>query len=398
MAADAAIPILHLLPTLSLGGAELHVARLCAGWQDTPVRPRVVAMHRGGPVAERLRREQVPFEVVGIQRAPVTRPLRAWRDARQLRTAVVAAGRRHGAALIQTHLSDADWLGLAAGRELGVPVVITCHDPHLLPQERTAGEWRARLRRLVQARLWRRAAAFIATSEGVARAITQVPGVDPARVHVIPSGFESRPLPTPAQRAAARARHAALLGAADAVVLAVGRLVENKGTHHLLDALAQVVAVRPQTRLWIAGDGPERAELAAQVERLGLVGRALLLGARDDVPELLACADLFATATRYEGLGLAAAEALDQGVPVAAFRVGGIEEVVQHEQTGLLVPHGDSGALAAAMLALLTDAARRARFAAAARPSAQRFEIAASRAATWRLYERLTPPRAARSE
>lgn len=395
MAAAAPLAVLHLLPTLSLGGAELHVARLCAGWQGTAVRPLVVAMHRGGPVEERLRADAVPFEVVGIQRAPITRPFAAWRDARRLQSAVVAAGRRHGAALLQTHLSDADWIGLAAGRELRVPVVITCHDPHLLPQERAAGEWRARLRRLLQARSWRRADAFIAISDGVARAIAQVPGVDPARVHVIPSGFVSRPLPSAERRAAARARHAALLGDAAQVVLAVGRLVENKGTHQLLDAFAHVVASHPRTRLWIAGDGPERAALAARIERLGLVRHALLLGACDDVPELQACADLFATATRYEGLGLAAAEAQDQGLPVVAFRVTGIEEVVRHDETGLLVPPGDCRAMAAALIALLDDPARRAAFSAAARPSAQRFEITHSRAATWRLYRRLTDPSAA---
>jgi len=386
--------VLHLLPTLALGGAELHVARLVRGWEAGPTRPLVVAMHRGGPVEARLRAARVPVEVIGLQRAPITRPFAALRDARRLERAVLDAARRHGVALLQAHLSDADWLGLRVGRALGVPVILTCHDPHLLPQERAAGEWRARLRRFVQARLWRRADAFIAVGAEVARAIAAVPGVDPSRIHLIRSGFESRPLPTATERAAARARHAALLGDADAVVVAAGRLVENKDFRTLLDAFAIVAARRPRTRLWIAGDGPERAALTAQVARLRLAARALLLGERDDLHELFACADLFATATRYEGLGLAAAEALDQELPVVAFRVAGVEEVVDHGRTGLLVPAGDVAALAAALQELLDDPARRASLAAAARASAQRFEIAAARAQTLALYAELLSRRA----
>ncbi|MSR46920.1 MAG: glycosyltransferase [Planctomycetes bacterium] len=393
--------VLHLLPTLSMGGAELHVARLVAGWESGPTRPLVVAMHRGGPVEARLRATNVPVEVIGIQRAPIHRPLAALRDARALEAATLAIAVRHGVALVQTHLSDADWLGLRVGRRLRVPVVITCHDPHLLPQERAATDFRSKLRRFVQARLWRRADAFIAVGAEVVRAIEQVPGVDPARIRLIRSGFESKPLPTAAERTTFRARHAALIGdahrdahgegarEAGGIVLAVGRLVENKGFHHLIDAFAQVAAQRPRARLWIAGDGPEHAALATRIERLGLASRILLLGMRDDVHELLACADLFATATRYEGLGLAAAEALDQGVPVVAFRVSGVEEVVEHERTGLLVPHAAVAALAAATLALLADPERRAAFASAARPSAQRFEIGAARAATLALYAEL---------
>ncbi len=381
--------VLHLLPTLSMGGAELHVARLVTGFEAGPTRPLVVAMHRGGPVEERLRAAHVPVEVLAIQRAPIRRPLAALRDARRLEQGTLAAARRHGVALVQTHLSDADWLGLRVGRQLRVPVVITCHDPHLLPQERGASDLRAKLRRFVQARLWRRADAFIAVGSEVVREIAKVPGVDPARIHLIRSGFESRPLPTLAQRAEWRRRHAALLGDADAVVVGVGRLVENKGFHHVLEAFARLLARRPRTRLLLAGDGPERPALETQIERLGLQGRALLLGMRNDVDSLLGLADLFVTGTRYEGLGLAAAEALDQEVPVVAFKVSGIEEVVDDGRTGLLVPHGDVAAFADALLVLLNDPARRRAFGVAGRPAAQRFEIARAREATLALYEAL---------
>src|SRR5262245_29885123 len=96
----AADGVLHLLPTLALGGAELHVARLVRGWEAGPTRPLVVAMHRGGPVEARLCAANVPVEVVAIQRAPITRPLAALRDARRLERAVLDAARRHGVALV----------------------------------------------------------------------------------------------------------------------------------------------------------------------------------------------------------------------------------------------------------------------------------------------------------
>ena len=91
---------------------------------------------------------------------------------------------------------------------------------------------------------------------------------------------------------------------------------------------------RGRRRVLIAGEGPERPALGAQIARLGLGDRVFLLGHRDDVPEVLADMDVFALSSDYEGMCLAVAEALAVGTPVVATWVGGVPQTVAHERPG----------------------------------------------------------------
>jgi len=379
--------VLHLLPTLSLGGAELFVLRLARAAAVTPgaAAMAVAAMHRGGPVEARLRQAGVPVRVLGIQRASVRRPWAAARDARRLVTGATRLARELGADLIQTHLDDADWLGAAVARRLGLPLVLTFHSTRLLPEGRDEASLRARLRRHLQRRLWRRAGALVAVGREVEAILLAAPGVRPEQVHRIPSAIAE---PCQEPREALRRRHAALLGPGPHL-MSVGRLVRNKGHDLVLQAVARLRPRWPGLRLWIAGEGPERAALEAQAAELGLGGAVQLLGAREDVPDLLALADLYLSGSRWEGLGLAAAEAQAAGLPVVAFAVGGLRDVVAHERSGLLVPDGDEAALAAAAGELLADPARRRAMAAAGREQARPFLVQEVLAATCRVYSGL---------
>jgi glycosyltransferase involved in cell wall biosynthesis len=143
------------------------------------------------------------------------------------------------------------------------------------------------------------------------------------------------------------------------VVGNVARLAEQKGQRTLLEAAPLVLARRPDVRFAIAGEGELRAELEALVAPLG--DRAVLLGARDDVPDLLASFAVFAFPSRFEGLCVAVIEAQAAGVPVVATPVGGIRETVVDGETGWLVPPGDARALADRILWVLEhpDDARR---------------------------------------
>src|SRR5262249_5591200 len=152
-------------------------------------------------------------------------------------------------------------------------------------------------------------------------------------------------------RAAARA---ALHWDGAPVVLAVGSLTPVKNHAGLVEAFARVTAALPEARLVIAGDGPLRAALQAQADALP-GGRVALLGDRDDVPRLLAAADVFVLSSRSEGLSLSLVEAHGAGRACVATDVGGNGEVLVHGETGLLVPPGEPAALADALLALLRD-------------------------------------------
>lgn len=159
------------------------------------------------------------------------------------------------------------------------------------------------------------------------------------------------------------------LGVAGPLIVAPGNLVPLKGHRLAVEALAQV----PGATLLIAGEGPERPALEALIAALGLGSRARLLGsvAPDDMPRLLAAADLMVLPSEREGLANVWVESLAAGTPVLIADVGGAREVVDRPEAGRLVAR-EAGAIAAAardMLASPPDPA-------AVRRSAERFSWA----------------------
>jgi glycosyltransferase involved in cell wall biosynthesis len=146
------------------------------------------------------------------------------------------------------------------------------------------------------------------------------------------------------------------------LVLAAGRLASQKGYPLLLDAATRWADLTPRPMVLVAGEGPLHEELAARIAAEELPVR--LLGRRDDVPSLLAAADVFVLPSVWEGQPLAAQEALRVGVPIVATAVGGVPEVVG--DAAVLTPYGDADALAAAVARVLSDPVERERLRAAA--------------------------------
>ncbi|HEY2988595.1 MAG TPA: glycosyltransferase family 4 protein [Candidatus Binatia bacterium] len=138
-------------------------------------------------------------------------------------------------------------------------------------------------------------------------------------------------------------------------LLCVGRLAPEKRFDLVLIALAVIRKRFPHVRLIIAGDGPTRAELERQTAHLGLTGVVEFVGwiAPEKVPALINTATAIIMSSRKEGLPLVALEAALMARPVVATRVGGMPEVVVHQQTGLLVESENSTGLAAAIAYLL---------------------------------------------
>ncbi|MFI6532313.1 glycosyltransferase [Nonomuraea sp. NPDC050547] len=169
-------------------------------------------------------------------------------------------------------------------------------------------------------------------------------GARDVRPAVVPA-----PVPRPPSRAAARVREE--LGAGERpVVLTVARLAQQKGLEFLLDVAAGPWGGREPV-FAIAGEGPLKRELQERIEREKLPVR--LLGDRDDVPDLLAAADLVFWPSRWEGQPLSLSEALMAGRPVVATEVGGIPDLLGG--AGTLVPYGEVGAARAAVRAVLEE-------------------------------------------
>jgi glycosyltransferase involved in cell wall biosynthesis len=170
---------------------------------------------------------------------------------------------------------------------------------------------------------------------------------------------------------AARARIRTELGVPQdrVVILAVSRLVWHKGYPELAVAMHSV----PEAELWVVGerlDSDRGPAMIALLRAAGLGYRLRLLGYRDDIPALLAAADIFTLPSRFEGLPMSVIEAMLTGLPVVATDVRGPDEQVEHGVTGLKVPAGDAAALGTAFGRLVRDPAQRARMGQAGRQRA----------------------------
>jgi glycosyltransferase involved in cell wall biosynthesis len=162
----------------------------------------------------------------------------------------------------------------------------------------------------------------------------------------------------------------------DVDVAYIGRLTDSKGVHVLLEAISDLEEVT----LTIAGDGPERIALEAQVVKLGLESRVRFVGwiQSDERDDLLARSRVFAMPALWdEPFGIVGVEALAAGVPVVATDVGGIPSWLDDQETGLLVPRGDRVAFADALRRLLSDGELRSRMGTLARTAANRFSLVA---------------------
>ena len=159
------------------------------------------------------------------------------------------------------------------------------------------------------------------------------------------------------------------------LIVALGRLVYKKGFGTLIAAMPRIVERFPQARLLVGGEGPLRQQLSNQVEALGISGQVSFAGGVpwDRVPELLASADVFVLPSQrdeygnLDGLPTVLLEAMSSGVAVVASDIGGVRLVLEHGQSGLIVPPGEPVALAQAVLALVGDPDRRAAIGKAAR-------------------------------
>lgn len=156
----------------------------------------------------------------------------------------------------------------------------------------------------------------------------------------------------------------------------VGRLSEEKGHIHLIEAMPLIRERHPRATLSVAGDGPERPALERRAAELGLNGCVRFLGRIEDPAPLLAQTDVYVQPSLYEGLGLAIAEAMAARCPVVATRVGGVPALVRDGTTGLLARPADPRSLAGAVDRLLSDAALAESLADAARRLvAERFSV-----------------------
>ncbi len=319
--------VLHTIGEMGTGGAESLVVELveggpAVGWHSE------VASSGGRREADLLRVDGTRVHAVPLSRR---RPDGLVRAVAATRRAILAA-RPDVVLAHNVGVTAASWLALRLLRH-PAPLLTVFHGV-AAPDYRTS------------ARLLSRAPAAVVTVSGTTRDRLVAAGLGPRRPIVIPNAVTAPRLP---DRDAAR-RELGLPPDAP-VALCAARLVDQKRHDVLLRAWT---SVRPTAVLLLAGDGPNRAAVETLRDVLGLADRVQVLGTRDDMPRLLAAADVCTLSSDWEGLPVALLEAMAAGRPVVATAVDGVVEALGHGG-GVLVPPGDPAALGLALDALLGD-------------------------------------------
>jgi teichuronic acid biosynthesis glycosyltransferase TuaC len=285
--------------------------------------------------------------------------------------------------LIDAHYYYPDGVAAAwLARHFRRPLVITARgtDLNLIPEH-------ALPRRMIH---WaaRRADASVGVCAALMGVLRSWPGIDPQRLHVMRNGVDLQrfaPLPPAGMRAALATR--GIIGAP--LLLSVGHLIERKGHHIAIEALAQLRRVHPKATLVILGEGGERARLQALAAQLGLAEAVHLPGAvpNAELARWYSAADALLLASSREGWANVLLEAMACGTPVVATDIWGTPEVVAGPAAGRLVAQRSGSAFAAATAALLAAPPDRA----ATRAYAEGFSWEATSRAQLELFRSLVP-------
>jgi len=348
------IHVLYVQPyASSVGGVDSVLLQLIEGLDRTRYRPSVLLT---APTAYSQRYERLGCKVLYGPVAVFGKPTDAgyyFRNAARLVRSVAAVRRivrEHGVDLIHTHKMEAFGPNVA-GRLLGVPAVQTVHE---LPRRPLAAYkaigW-------LDHALNDRVIVLCEESKRMFRWF----GRESGKLVKIYNGIEPSVVQAPADRPLRRE-----LGLApeDKLVLTVARLSPMKGLTYLLEAADRLRSIRPDLKFAIAGDvafeheRPYKAKLERDIRERGLEPSVRLLGLRRDVPQLLAQSDALALPSVYDIFPTVVLEAMNAGLPIVATAVGGVPEMVR-EGAGLLVPAGDGGALADALVRLFDSDYRR---------------------------------------
>lgn len=326
------IPIALFVDRYAPGGTQRQMIELLARLDRRRFRVYPVCFHTEGAWFERVTTLAEPvsvFPIHGFRRPHTARQFLAfarWCRQRRIR-------------ILQTCELYSNIFGLPAGACAAVPVRLGSRRGLLGP---------AGLRR-VQRVAYSAAHRVVANSRAAADRL-RTEGVPDHKIRVIPNGLDLSAFPLRQHPRRPRC------------VCVVAGLRAEKRIDVLIAAAPRILERHPDAEFLIAGDGRHRQPLVEQARALGVLDRVRFLGHRDDVAAVHAMSDVFVLPSRSEAFPNAVMEAMASGLPVVASDVGGIPELVRDGRTGRLVPPGDSGALAAAILDLFDNPQRLAAF------------------------------------
>jgi glycosyltransferase involved in cell wall biosynthesis len=354
--------VLRAITRLNIGGPAIHAILLTRGLQNERF-SSVLVTGLEGPHEGSMRSLATKHGVDPRVLRELGREVSPLNDLRATLAMyrMIRASRPH---IVHTHMAKAGTAGRLAAWLARVPIVVHTFHGHtfhsywgpvksavFLQIERTLGAMTDRV---------------IAVGDAQKADIAHY-GVAPlSKIQTIPLGLETEPMLEAEQH---RGLLRAELGIADdrPLIGIVARLVPIKAHEIFLEAAVRIRATAPKSTFLIIGDGERRAELEALARQLSVDDAVRFLGWRDDMREVYADLDVVTLCSNNEGSPVALIEALAAARPVVSTRVGGVPNVVQDGESGLLVPPRDPSALAEGVLTLLRDPDRAAQLGLAGR-------------------------------
>jgi glycosyltransferase involved in cell wall biosynthesis len=252
---------------------------------------------------------------------------------------------RHPFDVVQTHDLYSTLLGVPSAWLARVPVILSCR------RDLSHWWWYTPRRRRFLRHIQNHSTYVIANSQAVRDFLVEKDGFDSDLIRVIRNGVDLARFTN--VRPDRQELFPQLKAESQLIAVVANMNVETKGHTDLISAAAEVSREFPDAKFLLVGDGAERTRLEVMTAELGLNKTVLFLGRRNDVPNLLACCDLFVLSSWAEGLPNSVLEAMAAGLPIVATRVGGTPEIIEAGVTGILVSPRDSHALAVAISQLL---------------------------------------------
>ncbi len=333
------LKVIHLVEDLKIGGAERVIGDTALGLDRKKYDVSVWCVTRGGETATELSEKGIEVKILGI--SSYHNPLSTFKMTRLLKAS--------RADIVHTHGYFASVIGRLAARRAAIPVILAhVHSTY----------WEYKKRHLmIERKLSRFTQKIICCSKAVENFVRNTEKITDNKTIVIYNGVDEGRFSPRKSSTSIRAEFG--LDEEAAVVGTVSSLTPHKGHEYLIQAASLVQDTFPSVKFLVVGDGPLRIKLEEQAKNLNIHPSVIFTGTRKDIPEILSLLDVFVLPSHTrEGLGIVIIEAMAAEKPVVATDIGGIPEVVDDGETGLLVPPGDPEALSKAITTLLQDPSR----------------------------------------
>jgi glycosyltransferase involved in cell wall biosynthesis len=341
------VRVLQITTHLNIGGISNYILSLSKALKDEGL--EVALASSGGELEGEFRDLGVSHKAIGIMTKFEFGP-----KVLMSIPSIVRFIRKEKIDVIHAHTRVSQVAACLASLISGVPFVSTCH-----------GYFKKRARGVLDT--WGRK--VIAISAAVERHLIDDLGVKKDRVKLIYSGVDASKFSVQYSSEEIEATKISLGISGKSVVGTIGRLSPVKGQRFFIEAMPEVMKIKPDAVGLVVGSGPEEAALKDKVRALGVEGlikfidsvSAFGTDSLTDTRKILAAMDVFVFPSVKEGLGIALLEALACGKACVASRVGGIEDIITDHETGLLTGSGDVSAISKSILELLSDKSLRAR-------------------------------------